>query len=146
MKRALTGVMLAGVLLFSAGAAFATPSTQIWIPSTDIQAFGTFHIDLDTYVRVKKSGGSYAPIVYDAGVLAGVLPFQKMQAEAGVDYICYGAQANGHGGTSEAINDAPVYLNAKVATPGRLRYIQQEGHRRPADLHYSVGHQLPIVL
>ncbi len=38
----------------SAGTAYATPSTQIWIPSTDIQPFKTFHLNIDSYIRTKK--------------------------------------------------------------------------------------------
>ncbi|MGA2192852.1 MAG: hypothetical protein ABSG42_05675 [Nitrospirota bacterium] len=105
------------ILSLASGAALATPSTQIWIPSTDIQPYGTFHLDIDDYIRVKKTMGSYSPIIYDAGVTAGVLPFQKIQAEVGFDYIRYGAQANGTGGTSSAIDDSPIYFNAKIATP-----------------------------
>ncbi len=118
MKKRWAILLIGG--LFSAlasGTALATPSTQIWIPSTDIQPYGTFHLDLDTYVRTRKTGGSYAPIMYDMGVLAGVLPFKKVQAEVGVDYMRVGPQADGHGGTSEAIDDAPVYFNAKIAAP-----------------------------
>ena len=35
----------------------ATPSTQIWIPSTDIQGFKTFHLGIDNYTRTDKIDG-----------------------------------------------------------------------------------------
>jgi len=42
------------------------------------------------------------------GVTVGVLPFEKLQMEVGVDYIRYGAAA---------YDDNPVYFNAKLGTP-----------------------------
>lgn len=95
--------------LAMSGVAGATPSTQIWIPSTDVQAYKTFHLGLDNYIRVKKdSTGNYWPTIYDAGITAGVLPFEKVQMEVGVDYIRYG---------SSVYDNNPVYFNAKVGTP-----------------------------
>jgi len=110
MKKAFAGAILAGVLLLlSAGAAFATPSTQIWIPSTDIQPYGTVHLGIDDYVRVQKNpDGTYAPIGYDIGPEVGVLPFQKVQMEVGIDYIR---------GLSAAADDRPIFFNAKIGTP-----------------------------
>ena len=35
------------IVVSAAGAALATPSTQIWIPSTDIQPFKTIHLAID---------------------------------------------------------------------------------------------------
>ncbi|HEY7585853.1 MAG TPA: hypothetical protein VH866_05030, partial [Candidatus Deferrimicrobiaceae bacterium] len=42
----------------SAGTATATPSTQIWIPSTDIQPYKTLHFGFDTYIRDGKENNS----------------------------------------------------------------------------------------
>jgi hypothetical protein len=42
-------LLLAGTFIFAPLAAGATPSTQIWIPSTDIQAKGTYHLGIDNY-------------------------------------------------------------------------------------------------
>ncbi len=36
------------VLTATCGTALATPSTQIWIPSTDIQPFKTIHLNFDS--------------------------------------------------------------------------------------------------
>ncbi|MBI5189677.1 MAG: hypothetical protein HZA22_03230 [Nitrospirae bacterium] len=110
MKRMIRTLVLAGVLaLAMSGVAGATPSTQIWIPSTDVQAFKTFHLGFDNYVRVAKDpAGNYWPTIYDAGVTAGVLPFEKVQMEVGVDYIRYG---------SNSYDNHPIYFNAKLGTP-----------------------------
>jgi opacity protein-like surface antigen len=99
-------VLLAAALLFSgATSALATPSTQIWIPSTDIQAFGSFHLGIDNYVAAEGEG--QAPF-YVLGLTAGVLPFEKVQAEIGIDYMASGG---------DPYDDYPLYFNAKVATP-----------------------------
>ncbi|MBI5904744.1 MAG: hypothetical protein HZB86_04215 [Deltaproteobacteria bacterium] len=94
--------------------ASATPSTQIWIPSTDVQAFKTGHFGFDTYVRTKPepgTGGQNVPPVVDLGLTAGVLPFQKIQAEVGFDLIYGGFN------TSSGLDKYPIYLNAKVGIP-----------------------------
>jgi hypothetical protein len=97
------------LLVATAGTAMATPSTQIWIPSTDVQAFKTVHLGFDTYIRTQKNpDGTYAPAIWDGGVTVGVLPFEKLQMEVGIDYIRYGATA---------YDDNPVYFNAKLGTP-----------------------------
>ena len=40
----------------AATVAMATPSTQIWIPSTDVQGYGTFHLGIDNYFRASGVG------------------------------------------------------------------------------------------
>jgi len=98
----------------AATVASATPSTQIWIPSTDVQAFKTGHFGFDTYVRTKPepgTGGQNVPPVVDLGLTAGVLPFAKIQAEVGFDLIYGGFN------TSSGLDKYPVYLNAKVGIP-----------------------------
>jgi hypothetical protein len=94
--------------------ASATPSTQIWIPSTDIQAFKTGHFGFDTYLRTKaepNTGGQNAPPAVDLGLTAGVLPFQKIQAEVGLDLIYGGFN------TSSGLDKYPVYGNFKIGMP-----------------------------
>src|SRR5512143_530064 len=110
MKRLVYAFAMAAALtIMSSGVAGATPSTQIWIPSTDIQAFKTFHLGFDDYVRVQKNpDGNFGPVIYDAGLTAGVLPFEKIQMEVGIDYIRYGVTP---------FDDSPVYFNAKLGTP-----------------------------
>ena len=89
------------------GAAMATPSTQIWIPSTDIQAFKSLHLGIDNYTRTSGDSPYGRNNIYDLGLTAGILPFEKLQAEVGVDYITYG----------DAYDSHPLYFNAKLATP-----------------------------
>ena len=109
MKRMIKIVTLATALTITlSGAALATPSTQIWIPSTDIQAFGTGHLGIDNYVRTSKNG-PIANNIYDIGLTAGVLPWEKLQAEVGIDYI--------DGGTNAGADTHPLYFNAKIGTP-----------------------------
>ena len=95
------------------GMAFATPSTQIWIPSTDIQAYKTLHLNLDTYFRasgVSKAGsltGRDANTVV-VGPTIGVLPFEKIQAEVGFDYVVTG---------TEYVDNYPFMGHFKIGTP-----------------------------
>ena len=51
------GIALAAFALcgLTATIASATPSTQIWIPSTDIQPYKTVHFGFDTY-RTHQAG------------------------------------------------------------------------------------------
>lgn len=103
-------ILLASIALglFSANLALATPSTQIWIPSTDIQKFGTFHLGLDNYTRETQDNEDGDRLhIYDIGLTAGVLPYEKIQMEAGFDLIYNGTDAD----------DRPLYFNAKLGTP-----------------------------
>ena len=97
-------VMLVGIC---AGTALATPSTQIWIPSTDIQGFKTLHLGIDNYIRAREDDGGNRPHVYDIGLTTGVLPFEKIQMEAGFDLITNGSDAD----------DNPLFFNAKIGSP-----------------------------
>ncbi|MCE5216453.1 hypothetical protein LLH03_05390 [bacterium] len=89
-----TTLFLTGILLAVLGTtvAHATPSTLIWIPSTDIQADGTWHLGIDNYFT--KTDGYRSPT--DVGLTYGLL---GGKAEVGVDYL---------GGS-----DDPLYFNAK---------------------------------
>jgi len=96
------------VALLAATAA-ATPSTQIWIPSTDIQKYKTGHLNIDTYIADsnEEAGVRKAPQSV-IGPTFGVLPFEKVQAEVGFDVI----------NTGNSSTDAyPLYFHGKVGTP-----------------------------
>lgn len=105
-----------------AGTADATPSTQVWIPSTDIQPFKTFHLNIDSYVRTKKEptgnvayfgipdGAALGPM-YLVGPTFGVLPFEKLQAEVGFDLMWGGAN------TPAGLDKYPFYGHFKIGTP-----------------------------
>lgn len=87
-KSIVIGIISALILSASA---LATPSTQIWIPSTDIQATGTTHLGFDNYSTVNTDNGTnqgLAPSAgttnyYDFGVTYGA--FSGL--EVGFDYI-----------------------------------------------------------
>jgi hypothetical protein len=104
------GVALAAFALcgLTATVASATPSTQIWIPSTDVQAYKTFHLGFDTYIRANTNddGSRTAPVVV-IGPTVGILPFQKIQAEVGFDVISAGGDADKY----------PLYGHFKLGTP-----------------------------
>ncbi len=85
----------------------ATPSTQIWIPSTDIQGFKTFHLGIDNYLRTENINGVRGAGIYDIGPEFGFLPFSKLQGEVGFDYLSMG-DAN--------YDNHPFYLNLKLGT------------------------------
>lgn len=102
------GATVAALVTLSAGAALATPSTQIWIPSTDVQPFGKFHLGIDSYTRAQENENGDRPHVYDFGLTTGVLPFEKIQMEAGFDLITNG---------DSTADDHPLYFNAKLGTP-----------------------------
>jgi hypothetical protein len=90
----------------------ATPSTQIWIPSTDVQGFGVIHLGWDSYIKVKGTEGA----VTNGGVTVGILPFSKIGLEVGIDYRDLGIGKDDAGNTSSGVDahKYPVYLNAKV--------------------------------
>jgi hypothetical protein len=104
------------MLLFAAaGTALATPSTQIWIPSTDVQPYKTVHLGIDNYFRGSKdvdapptpTSGRDANNM-DIGLTVGVLPFEKVQLEAGFDYLTNANNPN---------DQHPWSGNIKLATP-----------------------------
>lgn len=96
-------------VIMYAGMVHATPSTQIWIPSTDVQGFKVFHLGFDTYMKTKKqSDGTREPSVINNGITVGVLPLEKIQAEVGIDQRITG---------TEPADSYPIYFNLKVGTP-----------------------------
>lgn len=115
MKKITKILTLAMTLTMAAtGIAMATPSTQIWIPSTDIQPYKTFHLGIDNYFRasgVGKASGDPAKRdanVMDIGPTVGILPFEKIQAEVGFDYLVIAGEPN---------DNHPLSGNFKIGTP-----------------------------
>lgn len=103
-------LMTALVLCLAPLAANATPSTQVWIPSTDVQKYKSVHLNVDNYVAVKQDAAWKAPL-FVIGPTVGVLPYEKVQAEVGFDLMRAGLAAD----------SSPLYLHAKVGTPeGKL--------------------------
>ena len=96
--RTYTLLLLVALALLPVVGVLATPSTLIWIPSTDIQADRTWHLGIDSYFTPRNTGQA---TVYDIGPEYG---FADGRAEAGVDYI--------------SPNDSPLFFNAKyLLTP-----------------------------
>ncbi len=113
MKRITRILALAMTLTaMAAGVAMATPSTQIWIPSTDIQPYKTFHLGIDNYFRAsgvpKATTASRDANVMDIGPVVGVLPFEKLQMEVGFDYLVIANDPN---------DNHPFSGNFKLGTP-----------------------------
>ncbi len=98
---------IVGLVLSAAwvGTVQATPSTTYWTPMTiDIQPYGVVHGGVDNYFTVARKlqdGGGAFPT--DLGLTVGVLPFQKLQMELGLDYL--------------GPADYPLSFNAKIGTP-----------------------------
>jgi hypothetical protein len=108
MKRLDVSALALAAILFAAGSVRATPSTQIWIPSTDIQPYKVLHLNVDSYVRAERNDdGTFSAPIYMVGPTAGVLPFEKVQAEVGFDLIYNGS----------ILDRYPFYGNAKIGTP-----------------------------
>ena len=87
------------MLLCVSGKVFATPSTQIWNPSTDIQALGTFHLGIDNYFSVSSNDTKPYALPTDVGLTYGA--FKNL--EVGVDML-------------EPTAD-PLYFNFKYGLP-----------------------------
>jgi hypothetical protein len=104
------GISLAALALcgLTASIAAATPSTQVWIPSTDIQPYKTVHLNFDTYLRANTNDdGSRTPPVVVIGPTFGVLPYEKIQAEVGFDVISQGGD----------LDKYPLYGHFKLGMP-----------------------------
>jgi hypothetical protein len=110
MKRKFINVAAANIIMFvcMTGIAQATPSSTFWTPMTlDIQSYGVAHIGVDNYFSVANKTSDEPAInnsfATDVGLTVGVLPFEKLQMEIGVDYL--------------GPSDYPVYFNAKIGAP-----------------------------
>lgn len=106
------------------GLAFATPSTLIWAPSTDVRPWGNRHLDADNYTPVKSrdinGNALYVQQIYGLGL--GLLPsapdknplsrvwapLGKLQAETGFDY---------KKGFGPILDKWPVYFHFKLGLP-----------------------------
>jgi hypothetical protein len=95
-----SGLLTLGV---SASRVYATPSTTYWTPCTiDFQSYKVGHVTYDNYTTLAKKGPTRGGQAFgnDLGLTAGVLPFQKLQMEAGVDWL--------------EPTDYPLFGNAKI--------------------------------
>ncbi len=103
MKKLSIIAMFACVL--STEISFSTPSTQLWIPSTDFQKWKTMHLGIDNYIRTSKINGIRGAGMFDIGLTTGLLPFEKFQGEIGVDYLSM---------ADNIYDNHPIYFNAKI--------------------------------
>ncbi|WP_248344816.1 hypothetical protein [Anaeromyxobacter paludicola] len=93
-------LLAAAALLLSATAARATSSTTFWTPATTyVQPYLVPHLTYDTYVSERSAFQN------DYGLTVGVLPFEKLQAEVGIDSFMPGLASTN------------LYLNAKLGVP-----------------------------
>lgn len=98
------------VVALACGSALATPSTQIWIPSPDVKGFKDIHIDVDNYMRFSPKPDA-GPNYYNLGLSAGVLPFENIKLEVGIDMLMTSLQ------NDNQFDNHPFYFNAKLGTP-----------------------------
>jgi hypothetical protein len=103
--------LIVALLLALCAPAGATPSEQILIPSTDIQPYKVLHLNFDTFIRTQNEndGRRLGPMVL-VGPTVGVLPWEKVRAEASFDLLYKGVKE---------LDDNPLYFHGKVATPER---------------------------
>jgi len=80
--------------------AFATSSTTFWTPATTyVQPYLVPHFTYDSY------GAARGALQNDYGLTIGVLPFEKVQGEVGIDSFLPG------------ITKSNLYLNGKLVIP-----------------------------
>lgn len=63
-------------------AAWATPSTNLWNPSTDIQPTGILHLGIDNYFTLEEPGQSGYAFPTDTGLTYGLLPGLEVGLDA----------------------------------------------------------------
>jgi hypothetical protein len=110
MKRVKVLAAAVAIVAVACGSAMATPSTEIWIPAVDVKGFKEIHIDIDNYMRLSPKSDA-GPNYYNLGLSAGVLPFENIKLEVGIDMLTSSLQFD-----SQADNH-PFYFNAKLGTP-----------------------------
>lgn len=109
MKSVRNIILAAALTLSLASTALATPTGQIWIPSTDAKGFKEVSVNLTYNGRFSQKNAA-GPSYFDAGVVVGVLPFESLKLEIGADYLTSNLQSDNIG------DNHPFYFNAKLAT------------------------------
>ena len=103
------------IVALASSLALATPTAQIWIPSTDAKGFKETTINVISTQRFSSKADAGASS-YDAGVVVGVLPLESLKLEVGFDYLTTNLQ------NDNAADNHPFYFNAKLATPEDLGF------------------------
>jgi hypothetical protein len=112
-------IFLLFFVLAVSGTASATPSTTYWTPATsDVQPFGVWHIGVDNYFRLSRtteevSNAQFDSFSTDVGLTVGVLPFEKLNMEVGVDALVPGTRTHG---TLRSLGTSLLF-NAKLGIP-----------------------------
>lgn len=99
MKKLLTAIGLVAMLA-PVSVVYATPSTQIWIPSTDIQEKGVVHLGVDNYNTVFTETANNPWSVVNYGLTVGAFSNDKLGLEVGIDM--------------RELMDDPLLFNAKL--------------------------------
>jgi hypothetical protein len=105
MKNNAKVIVMLATIVTACAVSHATPSTQIWIPSTDIQGFGVLHLGWDSYIKTGSKAGDIGTVT-NGGITVGVLPFKKIGLEIGIDYR-----------DISSVHQYPMYFNAKLGVP-----------------------------
>lgn len=115
----LTGILAAAsaIVALASSMALATPTAQIWIPSTDAKGFKEVTVNLTNIARFSSKQDATSPNYYDVGAVVGVLPFEALKMEIGVDYLTTGGKAG-----FEYADSHPFLFNAKLATAEDLGF------------------------
>jgi len=108
------------IALVMTGTASATPSTTYWTPATtDVQPFNVWHIGVDNYFRLSQTqeelgtNNQLTSLPTDVGLTVGVLPFEKINLEVGIDGLFPGTRAHP---ALRSIGRSLLF-NAKLGTP-----------------------------
>lgn len=108
MKALKITLSIVSCCLFIVSQCYATASTHIWAPSTDVQPYKKWHLTSDYYVPTESnSSGARPNTITNLGLTVGVLPFEKLNAEVGFDH------KSGYGD----LDDYPWYFNTKLGIP-----------------------------
>ncbi len=82
-----SAIAVASLFLAAIHIASATSSTTFWTSETpDFQPYGVFHLGIDDYFRIRSPHDPSFFTDFTAPTV-GVLPFQKIQMEVGIDYF-----------------------------------------------------------
>lgn len=106
MSRAWLWGVCCGVMAVAFEGAYATPTTHIWSPSTDVQPFKLWHLTSDFYVPTETVDGVRPATITNFGLTVGVLPFKNLNAEVGVDHK-----------SGTGVDAYPIYFNTKIGIP-----------------------------
>ena len=101
------------IVALASSMALATPTGQIWIPSTDAKGFKEVTVNITNIARFSNATDA-GPNYYDLGAVVGVLPFEAVKMEIGIDYLTTGSKIKA--------DDYPFYFNAKLATAEDLGF------------------------